>query len=630
MLRVAVHTGGHLPEVFEFSLDRRVTFGRAPENHIVLEPSYVSRFHGEFVKEDDQWVVVDLGSRTGMRVIRPEAPEAPRMLEKGDREILRGGEAIHLLYTVIRIELKPDLDISEPELDEGSSATFTLSPIAATKLSDAVTLPDNLRSDSRKLGLLLDLAKDLNRLDELDPVLERISQTIFESLPTATHFSICVPSRDGSFKPMFGALRDGSAVPAQEIRVSQSILGQAIEREIAMLFDPTQLNVSMAESIVVNQIASSIVVPLRGSREHIGVMQVDNRTSELPFSHKDLDYTVAIGSSAAFALERAQFQADIQRMFEGFVDASITAIEARDPTTSGHSRRVAEFSVALAEAVTSSQSGPLAGDHFTSTQLTELSYAALLHDFGKVGVAECVLIKANRLYPEQLERLLLRAQLIRSDCRSSLLHLALTGEAGGQDPLAWVAAEEQALSRKLDRALELVHQVNTAGALTDEQLARIQELSRESFPGEGKERIRLLTEDEVLALSIRWGTLTPEEREAIESHVIQSFRVLEQIPWSADLENVPSIVLAHHEKLDGSGYPQGLEGSQIPLRARLLTVCDIFDAVTASDRPYRQAMPIEEGLDILRTEAGQGQIDSDLVQLFIEARIGERPPAGTH
>lgn len=623
MLRVAIHTEGAKPEVREFPFARRVTFGRAPENDIVLDPSYVSRFHGEFVKEEGHWTVVDLGSRTGLRVVRPDAPDSPRVLHQNDRMLLQGGEAIHVLYTVLRVEVKHSLEVAA-ELDEGSSDTFTLSPIAATRLSEGVRLPDNLRSDSRKLELLLELAKDLNRLEGLDDVLERISRTVFESLPSATHFSICVPGRKGRFEPMFGALRDGSAVPPSEIPVSQSLLEQSMECQIAMLFDPEQLGTSMSESIVVNQIASSIAVPLRGAREHFGVMQVDNRTSKLPFSQKDLDYTVAIGSSAAFALERARFQADIQRMFEGFVDASITAIEARDPTTSGHSRRVARFSVALAEAVTRAQTGPLAGNYFTDAQLTELSYAALLHDFGKVGVPECVLLKANRLYPEQLERILLRVKLIRTASHSAALEQALVDGMAGDQAKARIAGETRAMNARLDELLALIREVNEVGWLSDERLQQLQQLGNERFPDGSGERIPLVTDDELSSLSVRRGTLTQEERIAIESHVIQSFRVLEQIPWSADLEQVPGIVLAHHEKLDGSGYPNGLTADQIPVRARLLTVCDIFDAVTASDRPYRSAMPIGDGLDILRTEAGRGEIDSDLVELFIGARIWER------
>ncbi len=622
MLRIAIHAEDMKPRVFEFDSAERVSFGRAPENQIVLDPTYVSRFHGEFVKEDDQWTVVDLGSRTGLRVVQPDSPESPRELHEGDRMVLRGGETIHILYTVLQIELKPALDAGDSSLDEGSQ-TFTLSPIASTKLSEAATLPDNLRSDSHKLELLLELAKDLSRLDRLHEVLERIGLTVFEALPSATHFSICVPSRTGAFTPIFGTLRDGSAVPREEIRVSQSILGQAVERQIAMLFDPAQLGASMSESIVLNQIASSIAVPLRGSREHIGVIQIDNRASSLPFSQRDLDYTIAIASSAAFSLERAQFQADIQRMFEGFVDASITAIEARDPTTSGHSRRVAAFSVALARAVSRTRAGPLAGNEFREAQLTELSYAALLHDFGKVGVAECVLTKANRLYPEQLEQVLLRSRLIRAASRNAFLDDALANHVPRDEALERFESEMAETSQRLDEALELIQEVNAAGYLSDELLERIQQVGKMSFPDDTGQHMPLITAEELTSLSVRRGTLTKEERRAIESHVIQSFRVLEQIPWSADLENVPSIVLAHHEKLDGSGYPQGLKASQIPIRARLLTVCDIFDAVTASDRPYRSAMPIEGGIDILRSEAESGEIDTDLVELFIDARIWE-------
>ncbi len=629
MLRVAIHAEDLKPRVFEFDTAERVSFGRAPENQIVLDPSYVSRFHGEFVMEDDQWTVVDLGSRTGLRVVQPDSPESPLELHKGDRVVLRGGETIHILYTTLQIELKPALELEGSSLDEESSTTFTLSPIASTKLSEGATLPDNLRSDSEKLELLLELAKDLSRLDQLHDVLERIGLTVFEALPSATHFSICVPSRTGTSTPLFGALRDGSAVPREEIRISQSILGQAVERQIALLFDPAQLRASMSESIVINQIASSIAVPLRGSRGHIGVIQIDNRTSKLPFSQKDLDYTIAIASSAAFSLERAQFQADIQRMFEGFVDASITAIEARDPTTSGHSRRVAELSVALAGAVSRTSAGPLAGNKFGEAQLTELSYAALLHDFGKVGVAECVLIKANRLYPEQLERVLLRSRLMRAACQNTLLHEALAGDLPRDEALARFESEMAVTNQRLDEALELIQDVNAAGYLSDELLERVQQVGKISFLDDAGEHTPLITAEELTSLSVRRGTLTQEERKAIESHVIQSFRVLEQIPWSADLENVPSIVLAHHEKLDGSGYPQGLSASQIPVRARLLTVCDIFDAVTAADRPYRSAMPIEGGLDILRSEAAAGEIDTDLVELFIEAHIWDRDKSST-
>ena len=149
-------------------------------------------------------------------------------------------------------------------------------------------------------------------------------------------------------------------------------------------------------------------------------------------------------------------------------------------------------------------------------------------------------------------------------------------------------------------------------------------LASRCFIDEDGERRPLILDEELASLSIAYGTLTPTERSQIESHVIESYRFLEQIPWSSELEGVPRIVLAHHERFDGTGYPYRLSGEALPAQSRLLSVCDIFDAVTASDRPYRQALPYERGLDILREEARGGGLDPPLVELFIEARPWDR------
>jgi 3',5'-cyclic-nucleotide phosphodiesterase len=392
---------------------------------------------------------------------------------------------------------------------------------------------------------------------------------------------------------------------------------------MAMLFAPGLADKSMSESIIAHNIASSMAVPLLGAHGALGVMQVDNRATEEPFGEADLDLMVVLASGAAAALERAQFQDEIRRTFEGFVEASVTAIESRDPTTSGHSRRVADYSLALARAVSRTRWGARDAGALDERALTELSYAALLHDFGKVGVPECVLRKARRLHPEQLSAIRTRFREIRALYHRRCLEQAVRESDGSNAAqlLERVSARLQRASRELDRTLRLVEQVNRHGPRRAEAVRRLRALAQRSFTDADGQRRHLLADEELEALCIRRGTLTPAERRTIESHVVESQRFLEQIPWSSDLARIPEIVAAHHEKLDGSGYPRGLRAEQIPLQARLLAVCDIFDALTASDRPYRSAVSCERGLEMLRRHVRAGQIDAALVEVFIEARV---------
>jgi len=320
-------------------------------------------------------------------------------------------------------------------------------------------------------------------------------------------------------------------------------------------------------------------------------------------------------------------------MFEGFVDASVTAIESRDPTTSGHSRRVARNAVALAEAAARCRTGPFASCSFTDDELVELAYAGLLHDFGKVAVPEPVLVKANRLFPEQLAQVESRFAHVRMSHRNRLLTRHLEKGADGPPPgeaLRRIEKQCAANDRKMATWLSFVRDVNEGGRVDAARRARLKKLARMTFVDADGVSRRFLEDDELEALCIPAGTLTAQEREAIQSHVEASFRFLSRIPWPARLGRIPDIVAKHHEKLDGSGYPHGLGPAELPTQVRLLTVVDIFDAVTASDRPYRAAMSIERGLDVLRDEARLGKLDADVVALFIDAKMWEPAAAGEY
>jgi HD-GYP domain-containing protein (c-di-GMP phosphodiesterase class II) len=334
-----------------------------------------------------------------------------------------------------------------------------------------------------------------------------------------------------------------------------------------------------------------------------------------------------LASQAAVSLENIRLYEDIQRLFEGFVKAAGTAIEQRDPTTSGHSFRVAEGTLSLATKVERLERGPWAGTRFSVEELRELRYAALLHDFGKVGIREKVLTKANKLYEEQLHDLRQRFMLVRAAHRAERFELWL--RAALDDPLS-IKQRLPQLQRELQQELanidamqRLVLAANQPNVVDGGDYPALETLRHWEFLDPLGMRHNLLTEVELRALSLRRGTLTPEERTEIESHVTHSYNFLRTIPWTKDLARVPELAHGHHEKLDGSGYPHGLVGDQIPLGVRMMTIVDIFDALTASDRPYKKALPPMYALGILETEAREGKLDSALVQLWIESRAWE-------
>jgi response regulator RpfG family c-di-GMP phosphodiesterase len=289
----------------------------------------------------------------------------------------------------------------------------------------------------------------------------------------------------------------------------------------------------------------------------------------------------------------------------------VVAIEARDPTTAGHSERVARLTVGLATAVERAPPPSYAGLRFAPEQLRQLRYAALLHDFGKVGVREHVLVKANKLYPHELELLRARFDLIRARLEIDGLRGRLEG--GGGD---W---ERQA--RELDGFFEFILQCNRPTVLSEGSFGHLGEIARRTFRHPDGEERPYLTGDEVALLSIPRGSLSQDERLEIESHVTHTYRFLSQIPWTSDLKRVPEIAFAHHEKLDGKGYPRAITGPAIPVESRMMAIADIFDALTASDRPYKRAVPVEKALDILSAEAKAQHVDTLLLDAFIQSRV---------
>lgn len=324
-------------------------------------------------------------------------------------------------------------------------------------------------------------------------------------------------------------------------------------------------------------------------------------------------------------MERTQeilgLKEDIEKLFDGFVQASVLAIEARDPSTSGHSSRVAELTVGLAEAVNRTPNGPYGPLHFTDQQIKEVRYASLLHDFGKVGVREQVLVKARKLQPERLERILQR--LYQRDMEIALVAMEKAWDEGQRVNGAHFKALVAERRRESQRLVELIQRCNEPQVLPQEIVEAMDDLEVLEFDHWGGRRERILESEDIAALRIAKGSLSEAERHEVNSHVTHTFRFLSQIPWTGALAGLPEIAYAHHERLNGKGYPRGLKAEQIPVQSRLMAIADVYDALVASDRPYKVAVTVPRSLEILEDEVKSGLLDPEALRLFVEARIYE-------
>jgi HD-GYP domain-containing protein (c-di-GMP phosphodiesterase class II) len=387
---------------------------------------------------------------------------------------------------------------------------------------------------------------------------------------------------------------------------------------------------------------SMLVVPMKNQKDEvIGVLQFINSKRDpsvkltspkkvheevIPFSQRSQDLAASLASQAAVALENNLLYRDIQRLFEGFVKASVTAIESRDPTTFGHSERVATLTVGLAEAVDRSDSGPFKSINFSRQEIQELRYASLLHDFGKVGVREDVLVKAKKLYPSQLELIRKRFLYIKKaveleSVRKKLDYLISNGNQNYLEALGVMDGEYKNEAQRLEEFLQSILQANEPTVLPEKTSEKLLEVAGWTFDDPSGQAEPLLSPEELRFLSIPKGSLDADERMQIESHVIHSFRFLSQIPWTKELKNIPNIAKAHHEKLNGTGYPYHMKAEDIPFQSKMMTISDIYDALTARDRPYKRAVPIERALDIIGQEVKSQLLDPVLFHLFVEAKI---------
>ena len=377
---------------------------------------------------------------------------------------------------------------------------------------------------------------------------------------------------------------------------------------------------------------SMLVVPMRNhENDVIGVLQLLNATNPITneviaFSQDYENLSESLASQAAVSITNAKLIANMTELFEAFVKVMATAIDEKSPVTGGHIRRVADLTLTMAEVIHDIDEGHFKDKTFSPDQMYELRIAAYMHDIGKVTSPVEIVEKAKKL-----QTIFDRIQYVRLRMAYIIQKIKLEGQEAkikilqnGSSPEKLNSIEKETLEKliEIEEILKFINKCNEPGEfLDDEILVRLKEVSEKTYIDDAGEQQPFITEDELVNLSIRRGSITEKERRKMQDHAAVTLKMLKQIPFTKKLKNIPDFAGAHHEFLNGKGYPLGLKGDEISFEGRLMAVTDIAEALTASDRPYKKAMPLETVYRILRSMVEGGELDPNLVELFIEKEV---------
>ena len=374
---------------------------------------------------------------------------------------------------------------------------------------------------------------------------------------------------------------------------------------------------------------SFLTVPMKNHEgEVIGVLQLINAIDTpggqvVPFSPADQRLAESLASQAAVALSNRQLVAQLETLFESFIKLINLAIDEKSPYTGGHCQRVPELTMMLAEAAAATREGPLADFTLTDKDRYELRIAALLHDCGKVTTPVHVVDKATKLQTlfDRIHLIDTRFEVVRRDAEVRKWRSIAEGMA------AEIAdATYRDFCRQLEADREALRRANIGcEKMADADIEQVRQIAgRYRWTAPDGQQQAFLNADEVENLTIRSGTLTAAERDIINHHIVATIRMLEQLPWPKHLKNVPEYASGHHERMDGKGYPRGLQRDQMSWQARMMGIADIFEALTAKDRPYKEGMGLAQALEILERFSQSGHIDADLYEVFVKGEVFRR------
>ncbi len=425
--------------------------------------------------------------------------------------------------------------------------------------------------------------------------------------------------RDG--KPNHNMIAAHAALSGQTVNVQDAYTAEGFDFTGTRAFD--------AKTGYRSQ--SFLTVPMKNhENEIIGVLQLINainpKSGEIQaFSSSDERLAESLASQAAIALTNRMLINQLEELFESFINLMNTAIDEKSPYTGGHCQRVPTLTMMLAEAVNETKEGALKNFTMSDKDRYELKIAGLLHDCGKVTTPVHVVDKATKLETihDRIHLLDTRFEVLKRDAEIDLLRnkleLAEAGRSAVFDELEAVYRER---IRRIDEDRAFLRACNIGGeAMRDIDMERVRRIAESRWTDVAGHQASFLTEDELRNLTIRSGTLTQDERQIINHHIVATIKMLEALPWPKHLKNVPEYAGAHHERMDGKGYPKGLRRDQMSVQARVMGIADIFEALTAKDRPYKKGMTLSESLEILGKFSLNGHIDPDLFDIFIRRKV---------
>ena len=367
---------------------------------------------------------------------------------------------------------------------------------------------------------------------------------------------------------------------------------------------------------------SMVTVPMLDENgEVIGVIQLINSQDEngaiIPFHEDYVELMKSIASQAAVALQNARLIAEIKNLFAAFVKYSATAIDERSPHTAGHTRRVAGMTMRIAKTINAALEGDFSETNFSDQELEELWFAAWLHDIGKIAVKESVLEKNSRIPADRLDKII---TMLKYDLKMLEIEELKNAHC---DESVLEGEKLTAQKEKLNDEIEFLQELNIAGFLPPDDEIRLRGIAARKFIDIDSTPKPMIDDFELKNLAIKRGNLTTEEWKEMRSHVVKTRTIVKNIPFTKGLKNVADIAAGHHEMVDGSGYPLGIKDDALVLQARIMAVADIYDALTASDRPYKKAIPFEKSIAILRDDAKKGRLDGRVVEFMVENKLYE-------
>ena len=631
----------------EFGIPRDSVVGReypskGSHDHFIAIPNQqISRTHAKFLNINGHYFIQDLKSTNGT-FLDGQRITPGVMHPVKDQMVINFGESTFN----VRIETDPGL-VAHSMLDEypeeqQDSAIFSIVDKGyqpdISMVMDASQIIRQLRGKSaqdvdnydevvKRLQAMINVSIALGELDNRYELLKAITDSIFEIFPKAERALIITHNdKTGESVPLTAVDRDG--IEEKKFAISTTILNEVLNNKNSLLLmdATTDSRFGHQESVVDLSLKSVMCAPLLFNDQVLGFIQIDTKKGKHFFSKDDLQVLTGIASQVAISLKNSQLFEEIETLFEGFVTASVQAIEARDPTTAGHSFRVADYTEKLAMTVDGTDKHGLREIWFDRQQIQELRYASLLHDFGKVGVREHVLTKAKKLYPYELDLIKERFKFAKATLENNLHKGLIDKHIAEKLSFTEFYAEKRNIEQKLKEEIALLEnflskiiKINEPQRFTEELEKELSEIYQYQFI-ENQTPQNIITEFEFSLLGLARGSLNSQERTEIESHVSHTFDFLTLIPWTGNLANVPDIAHAHHERSDGTGYPRGLVAEEIPVQSKIMAIADVYDALTAGDRPYREGVRSELALDIIAEEVKRGRLDKALFNVFVESK----------